>query len=149
MSIIIIPAFKGRISPRFDCAETFLLVRTEGGEIKGKNEINVNGRTPLERIGIIREHNADTLICSGIDRASARHIGFSGIRIYSWITGNTEDALNSFLKGELKSGAMMGPGGRQCGQWKFRNRSGGFGKGFGRQGKGQGRGSGNGFGRRR
>jgi hypothetical protein len=31
-----------------------------------------------------------------------------------------EDALDSFLRGELESYAMIGSGGRLCGRWRFK-----------------------------
>ena len=115
---IAIPLFGTRISPRFDHTKKFLLVSAENGKIIDRQELLTEGWTSLTRIKRLRELGVDTLICSGIDCFSARQLDFYGVRIYSWVTGEVEDALRCFLEGKLESGTMMGPGGRQCRMWR-------------------------------
>ena len=96
---IAIPLFDTRISPRFDHAQGFLLVEEENGEIIERKELPAVGLTPLTRVKKLSELGIDTLICGGIDRASAQQLSFNGVRIYSWVTGEGEDALRCFLSG--------------------------------------------------
>ena len=117
---IAIPLFGTRISPRFDHTKKFLLVSAENGKIIERQELLTEGWTSLTRIKRLRELGVDTLICSGIDCFSARQLNFNGIRIYSWVTGEAEDALRSFLEGRLEPGFMMASDIHQHGRWRFK-----------------------------
>lgn len=120
---IAIPLFERRVSPRFDWAQDFLLASVENGDIVKRQDLSASGWSRQERVKRLSELGVDTLICGGIDRFSARMLSFYRVRIYSWVTGMAEDALGSFLKGELESGTMVGSGGRPRGRWRFRGRN--------------------------
>ena len=137
---IAIPLFDTRISPRFDHAQGFLLVEEENGEIIERKELPAVGLTPLTRVKKLSELGIDTLICGGIDRASAQQLSFNGVRIYSWVTGEVEDALRCFLSGGLEPGDMVGSGGHRCGRWRFMG--GEVHSVSGQRGRGKGRGQG-------
>ena len=107
---VAIPMFGERIAPRFDCAEGFLVVETENGEIVSRKELPVGHFTPFDRIRVLSQLGINTLICSGIDGFCARQLAFHGLKVYSSITGEAEDALRSFLDGTLESGLMIGAG---------------------------------------
>jgi predicted Fe-Mo cluster-binding NifX family protein len=101
---IAIPLFGTRIAPRFDCTDKFLLVAVENGNIIARQELLAEGWPFLARIKKLRELDVDTLICNGIDCFSSRKLHFNGIRIYSWVTGEVEEALRCFLDGRLEAG---------------------------------------------
>ena len=130
---IAVALFGSRVSPRFDCAPRFRIVETDDGEIQDAKEINTDKCDVIDRIKKLAESSVDALICGGIDGFSASQLGYHGIKIYSWITGQADDALNCLLKGQLESGFMMAPGGRCCGRWRFGGGHGG-GRGKGRRG---------------
>lgn len=117
---IAIPLFDIRISPRFDCAQSFLIAETENGKVIERKELQAGLWTPLERVKKLRDLGVDTLICGGIDEVSARRFISCRIRIYSWVTGGAEEAIDSLLRGELESGIMVGPGGRRRGRWRLK-----------------------------
>lgn len=117
---IAIPLFDQRVSPRFDCARDILLVSVENGDIVDRRQIPVSGWTCRERISKLSELGVDALICGGIDRLSERRLMACRVKTCAWVTGMAEDALGSFLRGELESYAMVGPGGRSRGRWRFR-----------------------------
>ena len=117
---IAIPLFDRRIAPRFDCAQDFLLAVAENGEVIEHEELSATRWTPLERVEKLKDLNVDIVICGGIDNVSARRLNFYRVRIYSWVTGEAEDALQSLIRGELEPGIMVGPGGRRRGRWRFR-----------------------------
>ena len=128
---IAIAIFGTRVSPRFDFAPGFMLVEMTNGEIVSRREIPAEGWDGFERIKELAELAVETVICGAIDQFSLRQLEVRGIKVYSWITGEAEDALSSFQKGQLKSGFMMAQGGRCCGRWRFRQ---GRGRGRGRRG---------------
>lgn len=117
---IAIPIFGTRVSPRFDYAREFLLSKTANGMVIEREELPAEGLTALTRVRMLLELGVDTLICGGIDRISSQQLSFSGIRIYSWVTGEAEGALNCFLRGELEPGIMLDSNGRRCGRWRFK-----------------------------
>jgi predicted Fe-Mo cluster-binding NifX family protein len=123
MMKIAIPLFDRRVSPRFDCAQDFLLASVENGEIIERRKLLASDWTCRERVKKLCELGVETLICGGIDRLSAGLLAFYGVMIYSWVTGMAEDALRTFLRGELESGTMVGSGGRPCGKWRFRGKT--------------------------
>jgi predicted Fe-Mo cluster-binding NifX family protein len=118
---IAIPLFNTRISPRFDCATKFLLALF-GSDLVDKQVVQTGTLSSLEKINKLKELNINILICGGIDRASMQLLNsFEGLMIYSWVTGEAEDALNCFLKGKLESCLMIGEGGIISGRWKFKS----------------------------
>jgi len=120
---IAIPLFGTRISPRFDCSQTFLVIEVEHGQSVQKQKVLVCESSPIKRIRNLAVLQIDILICGGIDAFSERQLYLHGIRVFSWITGEAEDVLCCFLEGKLESGMMMGADGRCCGRWRFRGES--------------------------
>ena len=130
-----IALFGTRVSPRFDCAPAFRVVETDKRQILNSKNVSVQEWSVMERVKGLSELGVKALICGGIDGFSAQQLSLHGIRVYSWITGEAEDALAALIKGELESGLMMAPGGRCCGRWQFGDaRSGRRRRGRGRQG---------------
>ena len=117
---IAIPLFDRRVSPRFDCAQDFLLASVENGVIMERRKLLASDWTCRQRVKKLSELGVKTLICGGIDRLSAGLLAFYGVKVYSWVTGIAEDALRAFLRGQLESCTMVGPGGRPSGKWRFR-----------------------------
>lgn len=140
MTKIAIPLFNERVSPRFDCAQSFLLVKAENSRIVESEELQTGQLSTLERVGKLSDLRVDTLICGGIDEVSARRLVHNGIRIYAWITGLARDVLISFLNGDLESGVMVGAGGHRQGRWKLGKNAPHGGEGQRKQGRGRGRG---------
>ena len=132
---IAVPLFGTRVSPRFDCAMTFLVAGVDEGEIVERSQIAAEGRTPRDRVAWLLALGVDTMICGGIDMHSAQLLDLNGITAYSWVTGEAEDALRSVAEGSLEPGMMMGPGGRCCGRWRFRGGRGRRGRGSQRRGE--------------
>ena len=115
--------FGTRVSPRFDCAPGFEVIEISDGDISARTHLDTRGMAIPDRLKKLAELGVETLICGGIDARSAEQLEFSGIKIYSWVTGEAEDALSCLLEGQLESGLMMGEGGRCCGRWHFGARS--------------------------
>lgn len=117
---IAIPVFGTRIAPRFDCSRSFLVISTENGEVISRQELPTAPWTQLETVRKLTELGVDTLVCGGIDRASWGQLSLFGVRIFSWITGEAEDAMTCLLRGDLEPNMMLGPGGHARGKWRFK-----------------------------
>jgi predicted Fe-Mo cluster-binding NifX family protein len=112
---IVIPEFGSRVSPRFDCAQVFLVVTTDDADGIQRQELAATNWTPSERIKRLVEWGVNTVICAGIDWWSAESLRSAGIMVYKSITGNVDEALAALLRGDICAGgsththATMGP----------------------------------------
>ena len=115
---IAIPTFATRVSPRFDCAQSVLVVTVDDGNASERRELSAGDWAPHERVNRLLELGVDTVICGGIDCWSVASLQSAGVTVYGWITGEIEDALSALLQGNLDSDAAMEDGGR-CGCRRF------------------------------
>ena len=106
---VAIPLFGTRVSPRFDCAQAVLMVEATGGECRNRREIASADLAPHERINRLLELGIDTVVCGGIDRWSAESLQSAGVKIYAFITGEADDALNGLIDGSLADGNRNEP----------------------------------------
>jgi predicted Fe-Mo cluster-binding NifX family protein len=109
---IAIPTFATRVSPRFDCAQSVLVVTVDDGDASERRELSAGDWAPHERVDRLLELGVDTVICGGIDCWSVASLQSAGVTVYGWITGEIEDALAALLQGNLDSDAEMEDGGR-------------------------------------
>jgi predicted Fe-Mo cluster-binding NifX family protein len=98
---IAMPIFGNRVSPRFDCAKSFLVVTANGQNIVTQFELVATHWTPHERISQLLTIGIDVVICGGIDRWSATALRDAGICVYGRVTGSAEESLAAFLRGKL------------------------------------------------
>ncbi len=98
---IAIPTFATRVSPRFDYAQSILLVTVDEGQISGRQELSAVNWAPQERIKNLLELGVDKVICGGIDRWSVASLQSAGVTIYGWVAGEIEDSLSALLQGDL------------------------------------------------
>ncbi len=103
MSILAITTFKSRISPRFDHADSILLVTIRDNEIADREKIRLVETNPIEKIKALSKMKVDVLICDGITNMCTQQLSVSKIKVIPWIRGETETVLKSYLSGSLKS----------------------------------------------
>lgn len=118
-----IPLFGKRISPRFDCATELLLITIENKEALKREKLLWRGLHAYERITELIKMGVDMLICGAIDGFSHTLLAQKGIKVYSWVTGEAENAIELFLKGHLQPGMILMPDGKS-GRWRFRRGAG-------------------------
>ena len=116
---VAIPVFHTKISPRFDSTQGFLLLQIEKSDVIKREKLPTKNWPSSAKIKQLVELEIDTLICGGIDLESMQQLNFNGIKIYSWITGEIEDAVTRFLSRGLESGIILGPRGQRKGRWRF------------------------------
>jgi predicted Fe-Mo cluster-binding NifX family protein len=110
---IAIATFGTRVSPRFDCAPSLLVVTVDATGTPVRQELSAVNWAPHQRIMGLLELGVDTVVCGGIDCWSAASLQSAGVTIYGWVAGEVEDALAALLRGELDSQAAM-PSGAPC-----------------------------------
>lgn len=116
---IAIPVFQTKISPRFDSAQSFLLMLIKNDGIVTREELPMMGWSLSAKRKELVKRDVDTVICGGIDMESMQYLCSGGIKVYSWITGEIEDAVTRFIDKGLESGIIIGARGRRKGQWRF------------------------------
>ena len=116
---IAIPVFQTKISPRFDSTQGFILLQIEKNNVIKRENLTTKDWPSSAKIKQLVDLEVDTMICGGIDLESMQQLTFSGIKIYSWITGEIEDAVTRFLDQGLESGIILGPRGQRKGRWRF------------------------------
>jgi len=148
---IALPIFGNRISPRFDCAPEFLIVRMTGDGLEGREKLEAVDWPPRRRVRILLDEGVETVVCGAIDCFSEELLRAAGVTVFGWQTGEIDDVLECFAAGELKQSAPRrsteatprGPrgrgDGRGRGQRQGRGPIGGGGRG-GRAGCGPGQG---------
>ena len=109
---IAIPTFATRVSPRFDCARSVLMVTIDEGGAPERQEFAARDWALHERIHRLLELGVDTVICGGIDRWTTMALQSAGVTIYGWVAAEVEDALTALLNGDLDAEAAMQCGGR-------------------------------------
>lgn len=98
-----IALFGTRVSPRFDCTENFMLITVDRQKITQKYTEKIRERIPLGKIRRLAELKVEAIICGGIDENTRENLHFHKIKVWSDISGEAEDALFAFIKGELTS----------------------------------------------
>ena len=116
---VAIPVFHTKVSPRFDSTQEFVLLQIEKSDVIKRENLPTKNWPSSAKIKQLVDLEIDTLICGGIDLESMQQLNFNGIKIYSWITGEVEDAVTRFLNQGLESGIILGARGRRKGRWRF------------------------------
>jgi predicted Fe-Mo cluster-binding NifX family protein len=118
---IAIPLFGSRVSPRFDHAPNMLLITADGEKITGRERCSMGAQNSLARVNWLCQRGVDVVICGGISRFSLRSLTRRGLRVFPWVTGDIEEVIQLLLSGQLRSGLVIGPGGR-CRRWRRRGK---------------------------
>jgi predicted Fe-Mo cluster-binding NifX family protein len=130
MARIAIPIWNGRVSPVFDAASRLLVVEVGPEGEYNRFETDVSDQFLPSKAMRLTGLEVDILICGAISRPLSSMVTTAGIRLIPWISGQVEEVLQAFLRGELPTPQFIMPG---CtGQW-HRGPDRGFGRGMGRR----------------
>ena len=112
---VAVPVFGDRVSPRFDCAVSFLMLTIDDGEIVARRELDASQWAPHERINRLVARGVDVVLCGGIDRWSAESLRSVGVSLVRSVAGPIDENLALLLRGELRESDMP-PFGERCSQ---------------------------------
>jgi predicted Fe-Mo cluster-binding NifX family protein len=130
MGRIAIPTWNGRVSPVFDTASRLVVVEAGPGGPYKRFEADMGDEFLPSKVLRLTGLGVDTLICGAISRPVASMVTTAGIKLIPWISGQVEEVLQAFLKGELLTPQFIMPG--CAGHWD-RGPHRGFGRGMGRR----------------
>jgi len=97
-TIIAFPCFDTRVSPRFDCAQSILIVKVIEGKIVERRELSTKDWSPMEKISELARLDVKVIVCGGIDRLTLHYCRKNGFRVYAWLTGEIEEILADMLR---------------------------------------------------
>ncbi|MFH2058332.1 MAG: NifB/NifX family molybdenum-iron cluster-binding protein [Pseudomonadota bacterium] len=107
---IAITIWGNRISPVFDSASTLMIVQVEDLNIVSRIFQEFNPKAIARILSILKEFQIDALICGAISDIEAKPIEQSGVKLISFVTGNTDKVLASLLKTPHRISDYLMPG---------------------------------------
>ena len=93
----------GNIFQHFGKTETFKVYEVEDNKVVSSEVIGSNGTGHGALAGLLAEQGISVLICGGIGGGAQTALAEAGIEVYSGAQGNTDEAVEAYLKGELTS----------------------------------------------
>jgi predicted Fe-Mo cluster-binding NifX family protein len=111
--------WNGRIAPVFDVARQIHVVETSDGQILGETWAVLADDQPAQRAARLSALGIDTLVCGAISRLLKDVIASSGVKVVSFVSGESREVVHAWLNGELPSGLFAMPG---CGPQRRRRR---------------------------
>ena len=93
----------GEIFQHFGKTESFKVYEVEDNKVISSEVIGSNGTGHGALAGLLAEQGVDVLICGGIGGGAQTALTEAGIELCAGAQGNTDKAVESYLKGELVS----------------------------------------------
>ncbi len=107
---IAIPIWGDKVSPVLDSASRLMIIETEDRNVASRFEIYLDEHNLSRRFFRIQNMEIDVLICGAISHDFSRLLTASGVNIISEISGQVEEVLKAYLKGELFNPKFLMPG---------------------------------------
>ena len=100
----------GEIFQHFGKTESFKVYEVEDNKVVSSEVIGSNGTGHGALAGLLAEQGVNVLICGGIGGGAQTALTEAGIELCAGAQGNTDQAVENYLKGELvSSGANCDP----------------------------------------
>ena len=93
----------GEIFQHFGKTESFKVYEVEDNKVVSSEVIGSNGTGHGALAGLLAEQGVNVLICGGIGSGAQAALTEAGIELCAGAQGNTDQAVESYLKGELVS----------------------------------------------
>ena len=91
----------GEVFQHFGHTETFKLYEVADGKVVSSDLLASNGSGHAALAGLLAEHAVDVLICGGIGGGAQAALAEQGIALCAGASGNTDEAVEAYLRGEL------------------------------------------------
>ena len=96
----------GKVFQHFGKTESFKIYEVEDNQIVSSEVISSNGSGHGALAGLLAEQGIDVLICGGIGGGSQAALADAGIELCAGAQGDTDQAVEAYLKGELVSSGV-------------------------------------------
>lgn len=101
MTRIAVTYDNGQVFQHFGRTEEFKIYEVENGQIISSEVMGSNGSGHGALAGLLSENAVDVLICGGIGGGAQAALMDAGIQLFAGASGSTDEAVASFLRGEL------------------------------------------------
>lgn len=92
----------GMIFQHFGHSEQFKVYDIEDDRIVHSEVVSTKGNGHGALAGVLNRLDAEVLICGGIGVGAQNALAAVGIVVYGGVSGNADDVVNAFIKGELQ-----------------------------------------------
>ena len=96
----------GKVFQHFGKTESFKIYEVEDNQIVSSEVISSNGSGHGALAGLLAEQGIDVLICGGIGGGAQAALADVGIELCAGAQGDTDQAVEAYLKGELVSSGV-------------------------------------------
>ena len=96
----------GEVFQHFGKTESFKVYEVEDNKVVSSEVIGSNGTGHGALAGLLAEQGVNVLICGGIGGGAQTALTEAGIELCAGAQGNTDQAVESYLKGELVSSGV-------------------------------------------
>ncbi len=93
----------GEVFQHFGHTETFKVYEVKDGKIVSSELIGSDGSGHEALAGLLKERAIDVLICGGIGNGAQAALEENGIELCAGAEGSADEAVEAFLRGELKN----------------------------------------------
>lgn len=98
---IAVPYDNGNVFQHFGRTEAFKYYQVTDGVVTAGEVISTNGIGHEALADVLAENGADAVICGGLGSGAMNALTAAGIQVISGAQGSTDEAVQSFLRGEL------------------------------------------------
>ncbi|MCQ2079067.1 MAG: NifB/NifX family molybdenum-iron cluster-binding protein [archaeon] len=91
----------GQVFQHFGRTEFFKVYQVEGGKVTSSEVCPCNGASHSGVGMVLKSLGADVLLCGGMGMGAYNMVQSMGIQLVSGITGDADQAVEMFLKGEF------------------------------------------------
>jgi predicted Fe-Mo cluster-binding NifX family protein len=92
----------GRVFAHFGHTAQFKIYEAENGQVKHARVVDTNGTGHGALAGMLTALGVDVLICGGIGGGAQQALARAGIALCAGVEGDTDAAVESYLKGTLQ-----------------------------------------------
>ncbi len=114
--------WRDRISPVFDSSQALLVLDVENGIEINRRQVTLKTHDPSSRAMELADLGVQVLICGAISLAFATAVESMGLHIISFVSGDINPVIRSFLNGTVQNSDFRMPG---CGRKRCRRFRGG------------------------
>lgn len=106
MTKIAVSYDNGQVFQHFGRTEQFKIYEVENGEIVASFIAGSEGQGHGALAGVLADKAVDVLICGGMGGGAQAALSEQGITVCSGVTGDADEAVAAFLRGELESAGI-------------------------------------------
>ena len=91
----------GNVFQHFGHTEQFKIYEIVDGNVASEKVVDTNGSGHGALAGFLKDYNVEALICGGIGGGARNALAESNIKVYPGVSGNADQQVASFIKGQL------------------------------------------------